>query len=84
MVGPLLIDVLGGTEHLLAGGAAVDVYPEADDSIKIDIPEKDLEMKFIRGGGAGGQKINKTASLSRGPGFSFRIRRNTLASRSGR
>ncbi len=42
--------------------ASVDVYPEADTSIKIDIPESDVEMKFIRGGGAGGQKVNKTSS----------------------
>jgi peptide chain release factor 2 len=40
------------------------VYPEVDDSIKIDIPEKDYELKFIRGGGAGGQKVNKTSSTA--------------------
>jgi len=44
--------------------ASVDVYPEVDDSIKIDIPEKDYELKFIRGGGAGGQKVNKTSSTA--------------------
>jgi peptide chain release factor 2 len=42
----------------------VDVYPEVDDSIRIDIPEKDYELKFIRGGGAGGQKVNKTSSTA--------------------
>ncbi len=42
--------------------ASVDVYPEVDDTIKIDIPEKDYELKFIRGSGAGGQKVNKTSS----------------------
>lgn len=44
--------------------ASVDVYPEVDDSIKIDIPEKDYELKFIRGSGAGGQKVNKTSSTA--------------------
>ncbi len=44
--------------------ASVDVYPEVDDTIKIDIPEKDIDLKFIRGGGAGGQKVNKTSSTA--------------------
>jgi peptide chain release factor 2 len=43
---------------------SVDVYPELDDDVKIDIPEKDYELKFIRGGGAGGQKVNKTSSTA--------------------
>jgi peptide chain release factor 2 len=44
--------------------ASVDVYPEVDDTIQIDIPEKDIDLKFIRGGGAGGQKVNKTSSTA--------------------
>jgi peptide chain release factor 2 len=44
--------------------ASVDVYPEIDDGIKIDIPEIDIELKFIRGSGAGGQKVNKTSSTA--------------------
>jgi len=43
---------------------AVDVFPELDDEIRVDIPEKDVELKFIRGGGAGGQKVNKTSSTA--------------------
>jgi peptide chain release factor 2 len=43
---------------------SIDVYPEIDDDIKIDIPETDYELKFIRGGGAGGQKVNKTSSTA--------------------
>ena len=41
---------------------SVDVYPELDDEVKIEIPEKEYELKFIRGSGAGGQKVNKTSS----------------------
>lgn len=44
--------------------ASVDIFPEIDDSIKVDLPEKDYELKFIRGGGAGGQKVNKTSSTA--------------------
>jgi peptide chain release factor 2 len=43
---------------------SVDVFPELDDDVKIDIPEKDIELKFIRGSGAGGQKVNKTSSTA--------------------
>jgi peptide chain release factor 2 len=44
--------------------ASVDVFPEVEDDVKIDIPEKEVELKFIRGGGAGGQKVNKTSSTA--------------------
>ncbi len=43
---------------------SVDVYPEVEDDIKIDIPETDYELRFIRGSGAGGQKVNKTSSTA--------------------
>lgn len=44
--------------------ASVDVWPEVADDAKIVIPESDVELKFIRGGGAGGQKVNKTSSTA--------------------
>jgi len=42
--------------------ASIYVYPQIEDDIEIDIPEKDVETKAIRGSGAGGQKVNKTSS----------------------
>jgi peptide chain release factor 2 len=45
--------------------AAVDVMPEYDDDIAIDIDEKDLRIDFYRAGGAGGQHVNKTSSAVR-------------------
>lgn len=45
--------------------AAVDVMPEIDDSIKIDIRPEDLEVGTYRASGAGGQHINKTDSAVR-------------------
>lgn len=45
--------------------AAVFVYPEVDDDIVIDIPEKDVRVDVFRASGAGGQKVNKTSSAVR-------------------
>jgi peptide chain release factor 2 len=42
--------------------AAIDVVPELDDDIKIDINENELEMQTFCSGGPGGQHQNKTQS----------------------
>ncbi|HCR74093.1 MAG TPA: peptide chain release factor 2 [Ruminococcus sp.] len=45
--------------------AAVEVMPEIDDSIEIDIRPEDLKVDTYRSSGAGGQHINKTESAIR-------------------
>ena len=45
--------------------ASVSVYPEVDDDIVVDIPEKDVRVDVYRASGAGGQKVNKTSSAVR-------------------
>ena len=45
--------------------ASVVVFPVLDNSIKIDINEKDVRTDVMRSGGAGGQHVNKTKSAVR-------------------
>ena len=45
--------------------ASVFVYPEVDDTIKIEINEADLRVDTYRSSGAGGQHVNKTDSAVR-------------------
>jgi peptide chain release factor 2 len=45
--------------------AAVDVTPEIEDDIVIDIKEADVRIDTYRSSGAGGQKVNKTDSAVR-------------------
>jgi peptide chain release factor 2 len=45
--------------------SSVDIIPEIDDSIEIDIRPEDLKVDTYRSGGAGGQHVNKTESAIR-------------------
>jgi peptide chain release factor 2 len=45
--------------------ASVWVYPEIDDSIDVQVEEKDLRIDTYRASGAGGQHVNKTESAIR-------------------
>lgn len=44
---------------------SINVMPEIDDSIEIDISWDDIKMDVFRASGAGGQHINKTSSAVR-------------------
>jgi peptide chain release factor 2 len=57
--------------------AAVDVTPEIDDTIDIDIRPDDLERETFRSGGPGGQHQNKTES-----GVRFRHKPTGIAAES--
>ena len=45
--------------------AAVDVSPEVEDSVEVEIEEKDVREDVYRASGAGGQHVNKTSSAIR-------------------
>jgi peptide chain release factor 2 len=45
--------------------SSVTVYPVIDQSINIEIPEKDVRIDVYRASGAGGQHVNKTESAVR-------------------
>ncbi|MBN2511970.1 MAG: peptide chain release factor 2 [Sedimentisphaerales bacterium] len=45
--------------------AAVDVIPEYEDDIEIEIKDEDLRVDTYRASGAGGQHVNKTSSAIR-------------------
>lgn len=45
--------------------ASIEVMPEIDNTIQIDINPEDIKMDVYRASGAGGQKVNKTSSAVR-------------------
>ena len=45
--------------------ASLEVMPEIDDDVQIDIRPEDLKVDTYRSGGAGGQHVNKTESAIR-------------------
>ncbi|MDD5795741.1 MAG: peptide chain release factor 2 [Oscillospiraceae bacterium] len=45
--------------------SSLEVMPEIDDNIQIDINPDDIKMDVYRASGAGGQKVNKTSSAVR-------------------
>lgn len=53
----------GGRRH--TSFASVEVIPEIDDTIDVEIDPKDLKVDTYRSSGAGGQHINKTESAIR-------------------
>lgn len=45
--------------------SAVEVIPEIDDNVEVELRPEDIEMQVYRSSGAGGQHINKTSSAVR-------------------
>ncbi len=45
--------------------ASLEVMPEIDDTIEVEIAPEDIKMDVYRASGAGGQKVNKTSSAVR-------------------
>ena len=57
--------VKGANARRQTSFASLEVMPELDNTIQVDIRPEDIEMQVFRSSGAGGQHINKTSSAVR-------------------
>ena len=59
------ISPFGSGDKRQTSFASIWVYPVVDDSIEIDVQDKDIRIDTYRSSGAGGQHVNKTDSAVR-------------------
>ncbi len=45
--------------------SSLEVMPEIEEDLSVEIPKEDIKMEVYRASGAGGQKVNKTSSAVR-------------------